>query len=193
MTDDEGLWRAARGGDPGAFEAIYGRHRDRVFGQASRLLRSTIEAEDVTALVFLEAWRRREVVRVVDGSILPWLLVTTNHVVQNTARAGRRHRRALERIAGLAPLDARTESAFDRVEAAEGVEVVRRAFAALRPGDRDVLTLCVVHELSMASAAAALDVPVGTVKSRLSRAKRRLAALVGPSSRDVLTVKEEIL
>lgn len=191
MTDDEVLWHAARGGDPGAFEAVYERHRDRVFGQASRLLRSRVEAEDVTALVFLEAWRRRDTVRLVDGSVLPWLLVTTNHVVQNAARTARRHRRALDRIAGLAPVEARADAGFERVDDEGSVAAVRRAFAALGTGDRDVLTLCVVHELPMAAAATVLGVPVGTVKSRLSRAKRRLAALVDPVAVDLLTTKEE--
>jgi RNA polymerase sigma-70 factor (ECF subfamily) len=190
MTDDEVLWRAARGGDPAAFEAVYERHRDRVFGQASRLLRSRVEAEDVTALVFLEAWRRRDAVRSVDGSVLPWLLVTTNHVVQNATRTARRHRRALDRIAGLAPTEAGVDSGFERVDDAGSVAAVRRAFAALRVDERDVLTLCVVHEFPMAAAAATLGVPVGTVKSRLSRAKRRLAALVDPAEVDLVTKEE---
>lgn len=173
--DDEGLWHAARNGDPRAYEQVYERHRDRVFGQAARLLRSRIEAEDVTALVFLEAWRRRADVRVVDGSVLPWLLVTTNNVVRNVARAARRHRAAMDRIASLAPVRAEAEEAFDDVDSGPERSAVRHALAQLRPPDRDVLVLCVVSELSMEAAAAALGVPVGTVKSRLSRAKRRLA------------------
>lgn len=174
-VDDEGLWHAARNGDPRAYEQVYERHRDRVFGQAARLLRSRIEAEDVTALVFLEAWRRRADVRVVDGSVLPWLLVTTNNVVRNVARAARRHRAAMDRIASLAPVRAESEEAFDDVDSGPERSAVRHALAQLRPPDRDVLVLCVVSELSMEAAAAALGVPVGTVKSRLSRAKRRLA------------------
>jgi RNA polymerase sigma factor (sigma-70 family) len=195
-VDDEGLWHAARNGDPRAYEQVYERHRDRVFGQAARLLRSRIEAEDVTALVFLEAWRRRADVRVVDGSVLPWLLVTTNNVVRNVARAARRHRAAMDRIASLAPVRAEAEEAFDDVDSGPERSAVRRALASLRTPDRDVLVLCVVGELPMEAAAAALGVPVGTVKSRLSRAKRRLAEqLSGPSgSTDPLaglTSKEE--
>ncbi|WP_260981029.1 RNA polymerase sigma factor [Curtobacterium pusillum] len=181
MDDDEGLWRAARNGDARAYERVYDRHRDRVFGQAARLLRSRIEAEDVTALVFLEAWRRRADVRIVDGSVLPWLLVTTNNVVRNVARAARRHRAAMERIASLAPVRADAEEAFEDVDSGPERSAVRRALAALRPSDREVLVLCVVGELPMQAAAAAMGVPVGTVKSRLSRAKRRLADRLGGS------------
>lgn len=54
---------------------------------------------------------------------------------------------------------------------------MRDAFAALPPRDQDVITLCVIEELPLAEAAAALGVPVGTVKSRLSRAKRKLGDL----------------
>jgi RNA polymerase sigma-70 factor (ECF subfamily) len=195
-VDDEGLWTAARNGDARAYEQVYERHRDRVFGQAARLLRSRVEAEDVTALVFLEAWRRRTDVRVVDGSVLPWLLVTTNNVVRNVARAARRHRVAMDRIASLAPVRAEAEDAFAEVDEGAGRSDVRRALAALRPADREVLLLCVVGELPMEAAAAALGVPVGTVKSRLSRAKRRLAERLGRSAHDPdplhgLTSKEE--
>lgn len=176
MTDDVTWWGRARGGDPDAFEALYLRHRDRVRNQAARLLHSRNEAEDVTALVFLEAWRRRADVRVVDDSVLPWLLVTTNHVVANTARTARRHRRALDRIASLAPVERRPADGPTALEDDERDAAVRRAFGTLRPGDRDVLTLCVLHELPMEAAATTLHLPVGTVKSRLSRAKRRLAS-----------------
>ena len=194
--DEEGLWRAARNGDPRAYEQVYERHRDRVFGQAARLLRSRIEAEDVTALVFLEAWRRRADVRVVEGSVLPWLLVTTNNVVRNVARAARRHRAAMDRIASLAPVRADAEEAFEDVDSGPERSAVRHALAQLRPPDRDVLVLCVVSELSMEAAAAALGVPVGTVKYRLSRAKRRLADRLDGSAVSTdpltgLTSKEE--
>src|ERR1700712_4630610 len=92
------LWDRARGGDPAAFGAVFDEHRDRVFGQALRLTRSAHDAEDVTALVFLEAWRRRASVHVIDGSIIAWLLVTTNYVAKNAARTAHRHRAAMATI-----------------------------------------------------------------------------------------------
>ncbi|WP_449374720.1 RNA polymerase sigma factor [Arthrobacter psychrolactophilus] len=56
------------------------------------------EAEDVVATVFLELWRRRVKVRLVDGSILPWLLVTTTNVARNTRRAAFRYRKLLNSL-----------------------------------------------------------------------------------------------
>lgn len=70
MPDGSTVWERGREGDFDSFEAIFLLHRDRVYGQALRLTRSRHEAEDVAALVFLEAWRRRSSVRVVDGSVV---------------------------------------------------------------------------------------------------------------------------
>jgi RNA polymerase sigma-70 factor (ECF subfamily) len=172
------MWAAARRGDATAFGTVFDEHRDRVFGQALRLMRSSHDAEDVTALVFLEAWRRRDSVRVVDGSIVAWLLVTTNNVVRNMARNRRRYRAALERIENETALVAPdgTIEVDERLDRADRDELVRGAFAELSVADQDVITLCVLEEFSTAQAAATLGVPEGTVKSRLSRAKRRLAS-----------------
>ena len=84
--DEAAAWSAARGGDGPAFASLFDRHRDRVFGHALRLVRERHDAEDVTAVVFLEAWRKRESVRLVDGSIIGWLLVTTNYAARNHTR-----------------------------------------------------------------------------------------------------------
>ncbi|ARJ06542.1 siderophore-interacting protein [Cnuibacter physcomitrellae] len=178
ITDEEETWARARDGDSSAFAALFDRHRDRVFGQALRLLRAPHDAEDVTAMVFLEAWRRRASVRVVDGSIVAWLLVTTNFVVRNQARSVRRYREALQRIPVPAASEQPDETADvdERLDNSSRDTQVRAAFARLSPNDQDVITLCLLEELPMEQAAAVLKVPVGTVKSRLSRARQRLGA-----------------
>lgn len=68
------LWSRVRTGDPAAFGELFDAFRDRVYWHALRHTRVASDAEDVTALVFLEAWRKRPQVRIVDGSQLPWLL-----------------------------------------------------------------------------------------------------------------------
>ncbi|AMM19744.1 hypothetical protein AX769_05765 [Frondihabitans sp. PAMC 28766] len=177
--DDSGLWHGAKSGDAEAFGALYDRHRARVFSQASRLLRSRLDAEDVTAMVFLEAWRKRDSVRLADDSILGWLLVTTNYTVANAARSARRHRAALAKIASQYEPPEFDGHQFEAVDGSSEAASVRKAFLSLKPQDRDVLTLCVLHEMPIAQAASVLSLPVGTVKSRLSRAKQKLAALTG--------------
>lgn len=79
-------------------DKLFDRHRDRVFGHACRLVESRYDAEDVTASAFLELWRRRGDVRLVEGSVLPWLLVTTGNVARNSRRGTRRYRQFLSRL-----------------------------------------------------------------------------------------------
>lgn len=177
MPDEISIWERAREGDAESFGAIFTEHRNRVYGQALRLTRSSHDAEDITALVFLEAWRRRAVVRVVDGSVLAWLLVCTNFVAKNAARTVRRHAIAMSKLSPQEDEADHADAVLDRLDATGRETRIRAAFARLSPKDQDVLTLCVLNEFSLADAAAALGTPVGTVKSRLSRAKQKLATL----------------
>ena len=184
MTDSPGdeadRWQAAVGGDSAAFGELYDAHRDRVFGHALRLTRSSHDAEDVTALVFLEAWRRRDRVRLVDGTILPWLLVTTGYVIRNLERSRRRHRAAMASVPPAEATPDFTDSVDERLDGTRAAGRLREAFTALPARDQDVLTLCVLEELPLAEAAEVLRLPLGTVKSRLSRAKHRLGAALTP-------------
>jgi RNA polymerase sigma-70 factor (ECF subfamily) len=184
MPDESIVWERVREGDPGAFGDIFLSHRDRVYGQALRQTRSTHDAEDITALVFLEAWRRRSSVRMVDGSVIAWLLVCTNFVVKNAARTKRRHAIAFSKLPPQLDEADHADDVLARVDASGRESRLRDAFAQLSVADRDVLTLCVVHDFSLADAALALGTPLGTVKSRLSRAKKRLAALTGTTDWD---------
>ncbi|PPF60971.1 hypothetical protein C5E11_16145 [Clavibacter michiganensis] len=183
LVNEPALWELARGGDSGAFAMLYDRHRDRVFGQALRLMRSTHDAEDVTAVVFLELWRRRKTVTLVNDTLIGWLLVATNHVAHNFVRSMRRYRAVIDRIP---PAQLEGGQEFDRIDeqldsSARG-RGVNSAFAQLSPNDQNIITLCVLEEFSLAEAASALRIPVGTVKSRLSRAKQRLSSLMNDAN-----------
>ncbi len=175
--DEAEAWSKARGGDDAAFASLFDAHRDRVFGHALRLLRHPHDAEDVTAIVFLEAWRRRDAVRLVEGSIIAWLLVTTNNTVHNHDRSVRRYHRALARLPRPADQDDHAPDIDASIDNDASTIRVRSAFARLAPRDQDVITLCVLEELPLSEAAHVLGIPVGTVKSRLSRARQRLADL----------------
>lgn len=180
-TGEDEVWGRVVAGDPTAFGAVFDRHQARVHGHALRLCRHRHDAEDVTAMVFLEAWRRRNAVRVVDGSVLPWLLVTTGHVAQNLARSTRRHRIALASLPPHPVVDDPADGVAARLDVVDRDRRLRLALDGLGKADRDVLGLCVLEEFPMATAAEALGVPVGTVKSRLSRAKARLARAMSAS------------
>lgn len=173
-TDDATDWALARSGEGEAFGRIFDRHYDRVFRHGFRLVDRPNDAEDLVALVFLEAWRRRDALRLVDGSALPWLLVTATNVSRNLRRTTRRHRALL---AKLGPPDAAPDHAHDFDDGIASTQL-----RTLSAADQRVISLCVLEGLSEREAAEVLGVPSGTVKSRLSRARKRLASLVEAAS-----------
>lgn len=161
-----------------AFGLVYDRYRDRIFGHSLRLVHSIHEAEDVTAMVFLEAWRCRKRVNIVNGSLLGWLLVATNNVARNHRRSALRYGRLLARLPSPEQSADHSEAVAESADAAAKGAGVHAAFLALGKRDQEIISLCVLEELPMAEVAQILEIPPGTVKSRLSRAKSRLAALL---------------
>ena len=178
QLDEPAVLERVRDGDADAFGALFDLHHDRVFRQALRMTASLHDAEDVTAVVFLEAWRRRDAMREVNGSVIAWLLVMTNFVFRNYARASRRYREGLQQLPPPEHAPDHASAVDDRIDRDARRAAMRSALAQLPKRDQDILTLCVLEELSTAEAAAALGVAAGTVKSRLSRAKARLTELL---------------
>ena len=86
---DGELWRRAVDGEPEAFGVLFDRHAKAVYNFAFRRIVSWSDAEDLTSLVFLHAWRRREDVVLVHDSALPWLLRTADYVIRNERRRQR--------------------------------------------------------------------------------------------------------
>jgi RNA polymerase sigma-70 factor (ECF subfamily) len=178
LGDEAGLWDRSLGGDAGAFAAVFDQHRDRVFGQAARLLEGRDEAEDVAASAFLELWRRRFDVRLVGGSVLPWLLVTTSNLARNSFRARRRYRSLLAQLP-------REERAPDAANVAlEGAVLgidpaLRSALRSLPEQDLHLLSLVVFEDLSLADAAAVLHITESAAKARLYRVRHRVRGQLG--------------
>ncbi len=175
---DAVLW-ALTAEEPTAFAELFQRHADAVYNHCFRKTASWSTAEDLRSVVFLEAWRRRRDVRLNEESILPWLLSVANNVVRTRARSLRRHRAMLERLpVSLVSSDDTEDEAISRLHDEAQMRQVKAAIETLTRGEQDVLALCVWAELDYAAAAVALGIPVGTVKSRLSRARSKLRAAV---------------
>ncbi|BEP12897.1 sigma-70 family RNA polymerase sigma factor [Acidothermaceae bacterium B102] len=175
---DAELW-ALTSEEPTAFAELFQRHADAVYNHCFRKTASWSTAEDLRSVVFLEAWRRRRDVRLHEESILPWLLAVANNVVRTRARSVRRHRAMLARLpVSLVSDDDPAEEAVTRLHEEAQMRQVQEALGTLTRGEQDVLALCVWAELDYAAAAIALGVPVGTVKSRLSRARHKLRQVV---------------
>jgi RNA polymerase sigma-70 factor (ECF subfamily) len=174
MENDEArLWALARGGDALAFAAVFDLHRDRVFRQAVRLLESWPDAEDVSASAFLELFRRRDDVRIVNGSVLPWLLVTTANLARNATRARRRYRDFLARL----PRDGREPGSADAGLSVVDLDLDPRLHRALRQlSEEDValLTLVALDDFTIADAAEVLGLSPAGAKTRLHRARQRI-------------------
>lgn len=175
QVPDGQLWQQARDGHSDAFGVIFDRHADAVYNHCFRRTGAWAVAEDLTSVVFLEAWRRRREVTLERESALPWLLGVANKVISTQRRTRRRYHAALARLARWPDPPALADQVAARVDDERVMRHLRDAFDRLPRRDQEVLELCVWAGLDYAGAAAALGVPVGTVRSRLSRARARLA------------------
>lgn len=166
-----------RDGDADAFGELFGSYARHVYNHAFRLTGDWAAAEDVLSLTFLEAWRSRERISPEGGSLRPWLLGVATNVVHGHHRARRRHKETLARLGlGLDVADF-AEDVSRQVDDAARIAAMHRSLARLRGPERDVLALCAWSGLSYAEAAEALGIAVGTVRSRLARARGKLADL----------------
>lgn len=171
---DAALWLEATSGTEASFGVVYDRYRARIFRKAYSRVLDRADAEDVVAVVFLEAWRRRREVRFVDGSLLPWLLVVTTNVSLNNQRSSRRYGRLLAKLPAAEHTVDPSHEVAERLDGERMSQGVADALRRLSPRDRRIVDLCLVDQLPMATVASVLDLPVGTVKSRLSRTRAKL-------------------
>jgi len=158
-------------GDPEAFGEIFRRHRDRMWALALRTTGNRELASDCLQDAFISAFRRADSYRG-EAAVTTWL----HRIVVNAC---------LDRLRRDRPTVGLPERELpDRTDAHGQVETrldVREALARLPEGQRMALVLVDMHGLSVAEAAAILEVAEGTVKSRCARARSALAVMLGPS------------
>jgi RNA polymerase sigma factor (sigma-70 family) len=173
-VSDEEAWAEALAGEGQAFGEIFDRHRARVYRHARGLAPTWSDADDIVAVTFLEAWRKRHRIPFVEGSMLPWLLRTATFTASNFTRASRRYAAALRRLpAGdVHPDHAEQFDDGDAIAALRGLPRI----------DQEILTLCVLEDVGAEDAARIMGVRAGTIKSRLSRAKARLRSALQEST-----------
>ena len=178
MGDSEPWSRGIRG-DGAAFGELFDAHQDRIFRHAYRLVENRQDAEDVMATAFLELWRRSADVRLVDGSVLPWLLVTTTNVARNVRRAARRYRHLLDSLP-------RSENSVDAANAfldEHPLDAIDPRLAvglrSLSAADLRLVSLVVLEGYTIAAAALVLGLTASGAKTRLHRARVRLRRAMG--------------
>ncbi|MEV4799291.1 RNA polymerase sigma factor [Nonomuraea sp. NPDC049421] len=167
--------------DPERFAAIFDAH----FAEIHRYVASRLgasAAEDVVADIFLTAFRNRSRYDPARGSVRTWLYGIATNQISTQRRAELRALRAMARK----PPDPAAEGPEHRVVTrvtAQGLQpAIAKAIAGLNDGDRDVLLLVALAELSHDEVAAALGIPYGTVGSRLNRARKKLRAALGDAN-----------
>ncbi|MGC4759231.1 RNA polymerase sigma factor [Micromonospora sp. 050-3] len=176
---ESSLRARVRAGDPGAFAELFDTYARSVYNHAFRLTADWATAEDVMAATYLQAWRSRQRVTEEGGSLRPWLLGIATNEARNHTRSNRRYRRvAAALLASDFTLPDHADEVAGRLDDSRRIAAAIDALARLRRPEREVLTLCLWEGLDYESAAEALGVPVGTVRSRLSRARARLRTLV---------------
>jgi RNA polymerase sigma-70 factor (ECF subfamily) len=180
MSDaaDQLLWDRAREGDAAAFGTLFERYGARIYNYCFRRTADWALAEDLTSMTFLLAWRARRREPLQAESALPLLFGIATNVLRNQRRALKRGREAFSRV----PLPRAeepdfTEEAAIRLDDQAAMQQLLPLFSRLPRREQDVLALCEWSDLSYEDAAVALGIPIGTVRSRLARGRRRLREL----------------
>jgi RNA polymerase sigma-70 factor (ECF subfamily) len=193
---DLDLLEAFRAGDQGAFDLLVDRHQTRVYRLCVRLLGDRDAALDAAQESFVKAWRALPRFQG-NARFSTWLTrISINQCRNELRKRGTvKHTRPLsldDRVPGtdvarIATLEGDAPTPLERMRGSEVAQAFARALDALDPDSREVLMLTEVESLSYERIAEVLDVPTGTVRSRLHRARaevrRRMAAVLDPSSR----------
>lgn len=188
---DEELWSIASSRDGDAFGELFERHADAVYNHCFRRTGSWSTAEDLTSVVFLEAWRKRRQVKFEGESVLPWLLAVANNSIRNANRSLRRYRRLLTKLPKPVAIPDQSDEAIGRIDDERAMGNILGAFNQLSQQDQEIVSLCDWSGLSYEEAAIALGIAVGTVRSRLSRARARLRDLLNETASAVSAKNEQ--
>ena len=185
MPTDHELMIRVRAGDAGAFDTLFERHGPRVRRRIIRIVRNAAAADDVLQDVFLRLWTRADQWEE-RGPLIAWLMRMATNRALNYLRSVRRRR--LQPLVALDETDDESENLVpgwmidtaslrpdELVEAEEERSAVRGLLDALPDAQRQVLRMASEAEMDIRDIAAELDIPPGTVKSRLHYARARLA------------------
>ena len=187
--NDFELWQQVRQGDKDAFSTLFVRYHKRIYNYCYRSVGDWSRAEDLASIVFLEAWRRRDI-ELSTETVIPWLFGIATNVIRSARRSLRRYENALTHL----PTEREAVDISEEIDyAAEKDEAARTVIdllGKLSRRDREAFRLCAWEHFTCEEAAFILDVPVGTVKSRLFRARAKLSELY--ERERTLTSKEPV-
>jgi RNA polymerase sigma-70 factor (ECF subfamily) len=177
LTDNEGdVVARCRRGDETAWRELVGRHTRRVFGIAYRFVGRVDEAEDLTQDIFVKVFQSLDRYRESDGAFSTWVgTVARNHAIDDYRRRREERARRIDDPAVMDRVPAGEESVLRSLEREDQKQLVHRGLRALPADLREALVLCDLQGLSYDEVATALQIPLGTVKSRINRGRLELA------------------
>lgn len=191
---DATLWARSRAGDAEAFGLLFERHAEAIYNYCFRRLGDWVAAEDTLSIVFLEVWQRRDK-ELPPDKVLPWLYGVATNVLRNRRRSERRFAGALRRLPAPPLEPSFADIADERLDDERRMKEALALLTHLPKREQDVFALCAWSGVSYEDAALALRIPVGTVRSRLSRARQRLRELGAVSGHEEVrtaTVQEAL-
>jgi RNA polymerase sigma-70 factor (ECF subfamily) len=164
--------------EPEQFGVIFERYFSQIHQYLARRVGTKI-ADDLAAEVFVAAFAQRQRYDLARDCARPWLYGIATNLAGSHRRREQRHYRALARSDARLVTPSDEDRIIDRVSASAAGPALAAGLASLDSGDRDVLLLVALADLSYAEVAESLGIPYGTVCSRLSRARRRLRESLG--------------
>lgn len=176
--------------DPSGFSTLWDRHAAEIHRYITRRLGAG-PAEDVTSEVFLTAFRLRERYDPSRPNARPWLYGIAANLIGKHRRSEVRALRALARTGHDPVAETWSEESDERMVADASSRRLAAALASLSPDDRHTLLLVAWADLTYAEVAEALDIPVGTVRSRLNRARTRVRTALEAATGDLQDPIEE--
>lgn len=190
IADNEtGLVRVAQKGDPEAFNQLVLSYQDGIYNLAARIIGDEDAAEDITQNTFLAAYLNLPRFR--NGSFRGWLYRIATNLCYDIHRRNKRYPvlpiedkdLAEEKLLPLYDFSGSNVLPETELERHEMEQVIRHALNQLDPDQRNVVVLVDLQECDYQEAAHILGIPIGTVKSRLARARVRLHQLLSLSDR----------
>jgi len=173
VVDGEAAQIAAlRRGDAGAFDAVYGQHRDRIYGFLVRMTGRRDVADDLFQETWLRLARSAPELRE-DSNLKAWLFTVARNLIRSHARWVALDREAVDRVA-LDATPIAPSSPYQAVELGETQAALERALARLRPIYREALILVAVEGMSPMEAAGVADITPEAMRQRLARARAEL-------------------
>jgi RNA polymerase sigma factor (sigma-70 family) len=164
--------------DPAVFAVLFDRHYERIWRYACRRAGPAV-ADELASETFVRAFAARAQYDRGRLDASPWLYGIATNLLRGHRRAEARRMRAYARAAEPAESHGGLDGVERRVDAAACAPRVAAALASLKPADRDAVLLLALGDLGYEAIAIATGVPVGTVRSRLSRARRQLQHELG--------------